>query len=127
MSDSVGGMAALADRRQLIVRIPCLYPYCSATAERNGYCRKHAREARGDRSRHEAGYDYHWVKFRAVYLREHPLCVRCAEHGRVCAANEIHHKQSLREYPALKYEQTNLEALCKSCHSHEIVGKYRKS
>jgi 5-methylcytosine-specific restriction protein A len=101
----------------------CLQPYCTRLAERNGYCLEHARQVTGKRSRHEAGYDYDWVKFRRSYLMRHPLCVRCQARGRVTAAAEIHHRRVLRDYPELRFEEENLEALCKSCHSRETNRK----
>jgi 5-methylcytosine-specific restriction protein A len=105
------------------VFVPCLRPYCSAEAECDGYCRKHAALVHRRPSRHEAGYDYDWVKFRRVYLTRHPLCVRCQSDGRVTPATEIHHRRELREYPELRFEEENLEALCKSCHSRETNRK----
>jgi 5-methylcytosine-specific restriction protein A len=104
------------------VFVPCLRPYCSQQAERDGYCRQHAAQL-PKRSRHEAGYDYTWVKFRRVYLTRHPLCVRCLSDERVTAATEIHHRRELRDYPELRFEEENLEALCKSCHSRETNRK----
>lgn len=67
-------------------------------------------------SRSNRGYDWDWYKFRRWYLRRHPLCVDM--HGIGCkrAATEIDHVVRLVSGGA-KFDEKNLQALCKSCHS----------
>ena len=107
----------------------CAYPGCQVTApvgERYcDWCRDKAEvedrirarkreQRRGSSS--ERGYDYRWQRFRSSYLAEHPLCESCLARGEAEAANELHHRKKLADYPELKYEPTNLMPLCKRCH-----------
>jgi 5-methylcytosine-specific restriction protein A len=62
-------------------------------------------------------YDHQWKKFRLWFLAEHPLCEECLSKKECSIANEIHHIERLSANPELKYELSNLKALCKSCHS----------
>ncbi len=66
----------------------------------------------------QRGYDGLWQRFRAVYLRQHPICVHCTREGRTTLANEVHHIQALRDGGA-RLDPDNVEGLCKSCHSKE--------
>jgi len=47
-----------------------------------------------------------------MFLNEHPLCADCGH-----AATEVHHKIDIRQQPGLRLDPTNLESLCKACHS----------
>ncbi|MVB12344.1 hypothetical protein CAFE_30770 [Caprobacter fermentans] len=98
---------------------PCKAFLCpNTTSNPNGYCDEHqalARERRG--SARKRGYDTRWEKFRARYLREHPLCVDCEAEHRLTPSTEVHHIHRLRDYPELKYAESNLMALCHQCHS----------
>jgi 5-methylcytosine-specific restriction protein A len=95
----------------------CEFPYCGKYASAGGYCDEHAERRAARATRQAQGYDETWLAFRRNYLREHPLCRVCANDGRVTAATDIHHERKLRDYPALKYEESNLVACCHSCHS----------
>lgn len=64
----------------------------------------------------ERGYDAAWQRFRKRYLAEHPLCEDCQATGIVTAATDIHHIAKLRDRLDLKYEDSNLMALCSRCH-----------
>jgi 5-methylcytosine-specific restriction endonuclease McrA len=57
------------------------------------------------------------MRFAKQYLQQNPLCVFCAERGKVTAASEVHHKQKLADHSELKYDPDNLAATCKPCHS----------
>ena len=64
-----------------------------------------------------------WRKLRDKYLKEHPLCERCAAVGRAEVAEHVHHKIELNENnfkdPLIAYNEDNLEALCFDCHRKE--------
>ena len=60
-----------------------------------------------------------WRALRERILRRDPLCVRCLAVGRTEPANEVHHIVPRKQAEALRYDELNLEALCKSCHSRE--------
>lgn len=64
----------------------------------------------------ERGYDYRWSQFSKFYRGRHPLCVDCLKGGRVKPSAEVHHIKKLSEFPDLKYEDSNLMALCGQCH-----------
>ncbi len=59
------------------------------------------------------GYDAVWARVRRMYLRRHPVCSRCRN-----PASEVHHVETIRNGGA-RLDASNLEALCKSCHSRE--------
>lgn len=55
-----------------------------------------------------------WRKLRAYKLSLNPFCERCKLQT---IAKEVHHIKDAKTYPELFYELTNLESLCKPCHS----------
>jgi len=63
------------------------------------------------------GYDTRWTNWRNQYIKRHPLCVDHLALGIVKTAQEIHHVVKVRDCPDLQYDETNVMALCKSCHS----------
>lgn len=93
----------------------------NTTANKNGYCDDHQALALRDIDRRESaskrGYDKHWNKFRVKYLQDNPLCVDCLKDKTLTPATEVHHIRKLHDYPTLKYERSNLMALCHRCHS----------
>lgn len=78
-------------------------------------------EAKAERDRFYAGT--RWVKLRHRYLSIHPLCERCQAEGRIVPAVDVHHKVERLERPELAYSWSNLEALCKPCHTSHHKGK----
>jgi hypothetical protein len=94
------------------------------------HCPKHTKKQRqiyGNRSEkpHLRLYDTaRWrYQLRPMKLRHSPLC----ESGIVCdpdnklraIATEVHHVQSVEEFPELMFVWENLLSMCKACHSHE--------
>lgn len=75
-----------------------------------------ARLSDGRATRTARGYDADWQAFRAVYLRAHPVCAACG----CLSACHVDHIQTLRS-GAAKYDESNLQALCHSCHSRKTV------
>lgn len=72
------------------------------------------------------GYDRRWQKLRLMHLRAHPVCVECLRHGLVTLANEVDH--ILPKRMGGDDSDTNLQSLCKSCHSQKTMReKMRKS
>jgi 5-methylcytosine-specific restriction enzyme A len=67
----------------------------------------------------QRGYDALWRKLRVIYLREHPLCVHCQQHGMIVAATEVDHIIAKRNGGS--NDDDNLQALCKSCHSKKTA------
>jgi 5-methylcytosine-specific restriction enzyme A len=58
-----------------------------------------------------------WKKLRAWKLQASPLCEACKDDGRLTPAQVVHHKIERAERPDMAMLRTNLESLCKSCHS----------
>ncbi len=52
-------------------------------------------------------------------LRRHPLCVRCKAQGRFTAATVVDHIIPHRGDPHLMWDESNWQALCKSCHDRK--------
>ncbi len=77
-------------------------------------------ERRGNSN--ERGYNYSWRQARAIYLRRHPLCVRCLESGHTEAATVIDHVIPHRGDARLFWDETNWAALCKPHHDQK-TGK----
>lgn len=63
-----------------------------------------------------------WRKERDNYLREHPLCEKCLEKGKITPAQDIHHKKSPFKNGEINwnllYDVNNLMSLCKECHGN---------
>jgi 5-methylcytosine-specific restriction protein A len=118
-------------------------PWAPGTACVCGGVKRHGRCDRCDRGKRardtrksaaERGYDWMWQRFRLRYLSDHPLCVDCLNPdplstanafeppgSRVSAATDVHHIQKLRDRPELKYEESNLMALCSKCHDRRTA------
>lgn len=67
-----------------------------------------------------------WRKLREVYMRQHPICEKCLEKGKITPAEDIHHKISPFRGGEVNYglllDHDNLMAVCKECHA-EIHNK----
>jgi len=63
-----------------------------------------------------------WKRFRAGYIKRHPLCVKCEEVGVIMSANIIDHIQPIQDGGA-KFDESNLQSLCASCHNKKSVNK----
>lgn len=104
---------------------PCATPGCAGVAEYRGRCRACSLVRERARSL-EAGRKFYtsarWRKLRAIVLARSPLCVACSRAGRVTAATEVHHTKPHNGVPAVFFDLSILEALCKPCHSRETAG-----
>lgn len=69
------------------------------------------------------GYDHKWQAFREQYIELHPLCVHCEREGRTTVAEHVHHVEDLAKAPHRKYDETNLEGLCRWCHNRETRAR----
>lgn len=65
----------------------------------------------------QRGYDYAWQQFRLRVLAERPLCQDCEAEGKVTEAVEVHHVEKIKHAPHRRLDQTNVLALCESCHA----------
>lgn len=58
-------------------------------------------------------------KKREVLKQQHFECQRCKQKGKYSKARTVHHKKYLRVHPELALEDSNLEAICDTCHYDE--------
>ncbi len=105
---------------------PCHYPLCPGLAESGKrYCEKHkhleGKDLPKDRRPYRPQYKGAWPRLRALYLKRNPLCVECKKKGLVVEATEVDHIAPIRERPELRLVWSNLQALCKSCHSRKTA------
>lgn len=68
-------------------------------------------------SARQRGYDRRWDKFSKAYRELHPLCAECERCGRTTASEHVDHIVKLGDAPHLKYDEANLQALCRPCHN----------
>jgi 5-methylcytosine-specific restriction endonuclease McrA len=93
---------------------------CGKTVQHGQQCpcearRAAERKARFDKTRPSAaqrGLGGDWRKLRAAHLAKHPWCRRCG-----AKAIEVDHIEPRRLAPERRLDPTNLQSLCKSCHS----------
>ena len=97
---------------------PCKHPGCPKLTE-GAYCDEH-KPLHPDRpSAAKRGYGSRWQRLSKAYLRRHPLCVRCKAQGRFTAATVVDHIIPHRGDPHLMWDESNWQALCKSCHDRK--------
>lgn len=83
------------------------------------------RKARFDKTRPSAsrrGLGADWRKLRAEHLRHHPWCCRCGER-----AEEVDHIVPRSIAPERRLDPSNLQSLCKSCHSGAKQSEERRT
>jgi 5-methylcytosine-specific restriction protein A len=102
-------------------------PTCPNTVMRTASrCPEHTRQREQRRgSAYQRGYDAAWNRLRVFYLARHPLCQRCEAKGLVVTAREVHHRVPIAVDPSQRLVTSNLEALCKRCHTAETFGARR--
>jgi 5-methylcytosine-specific restriction protein A len=83
---------------------------------------------------HQRGYTVEWVKYRAQWLRAHPLCgdresgpskehSKCLSEGLHRAATDVDHIVPHRGDNKLFWERSNHQSLCHQCHSIKTAGE----
>ena len=104
---------------------PCSHPGCPRLT--NGrFCDEHAKQEAQRYERYQRDpavqkrYGRVWKRVRDRFIAAHPLCQRCQERGRITPAQEVHHIVPLSQGGT--HDETNLMALCTSCHS-EITAR----
>ena len=103
---------------------PCSYPGCPALVESGSRCEKHKRDRQYDRdydrtrgTAHQRGYGVNWQRLRKMVLGAEPLCRHCKKEGVINPAQEVDHIDG----NAYNLEWSNLQPLCKSCHSKKTI------
>jgi len=101
---------------------PCNHPGCRRLVEK-GYCDEHRRQRnqaydRWRGSSAERGYGYRWRKYREWFLKQHPLCARCREEGKLEPATVVDHIVPVTGADDQRFWDTdNHQALCDRCHN----------
>jgi len=71
--------------------------------------------------RKEAYQNTTWRKLRNTYLKQHPICEKCLEKGKITPAEDVHHVRSPFRNGEVNYglllDDKNLMSLCKTCHA----------
>ena len=65
--------------------------------------------------------DWAWSRFARSYRQRHPLCAACERQCRVTASEQVDHIVPLSVWTGGKYDESNLQALCRTCHSRKTV------
>lgn len=58
-----------------------------------------------------------WQRLRRLVLANSPLCVFCERLGLTTRATDVDHIVPVRQAPRRAFDRTNLQPLCKRCHS----------
>lgn len=107
----------------------CAYGNCREPAvDGSRYCAEHKKltDRQYNRYTRKEGtgrkYGRSWKKIRASYAREHPLCEKCFEEGKVTMMDEVHHIVPVSKGGT--HDRANLMSLCRSCHTkmHREMG-----
>jgi 5-methylcytosine-specific restriction endonuclease McrA len=68
-----------------------------------------------------------WTKLSYSYRLNHPICEWCERRGLYVPVAVVDHKTPIRVDWSRRYDETNLQSLCASCHnekSRDDVEKY---
>lgn len=83
---------------------------------------------RGALSRSSAYNSSRWRKVRLAQISKQPLCQRCLSFDLVTIATDVDHQVPHRGDKKLMWSASNLQSLCKSCHSwktqEEVKGTF---
>jgi 5-methylcytosine-specific restriction protein A len=60
--------------------------------------------------------DRQWRRVRLLHLKDEPLCRHCHKKGLIVEAEIVDHIVPLTVNPDGKYDDDNLQSLCKRCH-----------
>lgn len=114
----------------------CNYAGCgSAAVKGSTYCPAHKAQrdaawalrknlSGGKRrpSARQMGYDSQWEKVRRMHLRGNPVCVACGAPG-----EHVDHIVPMQQDPSRRLDMTNLQTLCRPCHSRKTARENRGS
>ena len=67
-----------------------------------------------------------WQKLRLIKLSNNPLCEVCERVGRITEAEEVDHILPRIERPDLTFVYSNLQSVCKDCHTEKSNAEIRE-
>jgi 5-methylcytosine-specific restriction enzyme A len=73
--------------------------------------------ARQDKEEQAFYHSKPWVRLRDIQLCDKPYCEECLREELHTPAVMVHHIKAIKDEPALRLDQSNLQSLCHSCHS----------
>jgi 5-methylcytosine-specific restriction protein A len=84
-------------------------------------CAEHATRVRVDTATEcKAWYDSaRWKRLRLDVIREQPFCVECITRGLRVLTSDVDHIVPHRGEPQLFWSRTNLQGLCRPCHTRK--------
>jgi 5-methylcytosine-specific restriction enzyme A len=100
----------------------CSYPGCPELTH-DKYCDKHKDNQITIKRTYTGDYKRGWPALRLMYLRNNPLCKHCRQQGIATIASEVDHIVPIALRPELRLTWSNLQSLCKSCHSKKTVAE----
>jgi 5-methylcytosine-specific restriction endonuclease McrA len=71
------------------------------------------------------GYDAAWERLRSVHLHDNPLCAACLVWDGYVAAEHVDHIEPIRLAPDRRLDPSNLQSLCRPCHSRKTYLEQR--
>lgn len=98
---------------------PCNHPGCPELTE-NRFCVKH-KNINERKSANARGYDSRWRKARKRFLKANPLCVECLKADKLVEAAVVDHIIPHRGDKKIFWDESNWQALCKSCHDRKTM------
>lgn len=66
-------------------------------------------------------YDHAWRKLRDAHIQANPICKHCIAEGILTPATEVDHIVPVKIAPERRLDPTNLQSLCKPCHSRKTA------
>lgn len=109
--------------------VPCSEPGCPELVPYGTkYCDKHKALHVGDRkSAASRGYNSRWQKARRLFLQkpENVFCVECKKQGILKRAIVVDHIVPHRGNQKLFWDESNWQALCKTCHDKKTMTEDR--
>lgn len=104
---------------------PCRNLGCAKLTE-DKYCTEHKEfEIKERATATKRGYDSKWRTARNRFLKVNPLCVRCKYEGELVKATVVDHIKPHRGDKKLFWDESNWQALCKSCHDKKTMSEDR--
>ena len=67
-----------------------------------------------------------WKSTREIVLRNEPFCVICKKEDKLTPAVDVDHIIDIKDEPEKRLLLTNLQPLCKKCHSFKTYSKVKE-
>lgn len=104
---------------------PCSFRGCPELTY-GRYCEKHQKEVDSDYNKNSRPYKHlynssRWRKLRLQFLSAHPLCETCKKHSVIKASEVVDHSRPHKGNERLFWDDSNWQALCKSCHDRKTA------